>query len=63
MPDHTPEIPPERGTPRVPERENPGPAHIPEPWQSPQEPVRKINLPPDSPSPGVEVPGKDNSGP
>lgn len=35
----------------------PGPA----PWHDPGPPVRKINLPPDSPSPGVPIdtPGPD----
>jgi hypothetical protein len=27
-----------------------------EPWHDPGPPVRKVNLPPDSPSPGVPVP-------
>lgn len=47
---------PEPGTPDapVPEREpQPDPAR--EPWHDPGPPVRKVNLPPDSPSPGVPV--------
>lgn len=27
----------------------------PEPWHDPGPPVRKVNLPPDSPSPGIPV--------
>jgi hypothetical protein len=41
--------------PRSPEGEPPR-APNPEPWHDPGAPVRKVNLPPDSPSPGVQVP-------
>jgi hypothetical protein len=37
---------PERDPTREPERE---------PWHDPGPPVRKVNLPPDSPSPGIPV--------
>ncbi len=55
MPDIVPEIPPEREAPRAPEREDPNPPYV-DPTNPPFEPVRKVNLPPDSPSPGVEIP-------
>jgi hypothetical protein len=47
-PDHEdPDRPePERDPQRPPERE---------PWHDPGPPVRKVNLPPDSPSPGIPV--------
>jgi len=36
---------------------NPGdPRREPTPWHDPGPPVRKINLPPDSPSPGIPLP-------
>lgn len=44
--------------PAAPERE---PDHdpSPEPWSDPGTPARKVNLPPDAPSPGVHVPMPD----
>ena len=39
---------------------DPKPERNPEPWHDPGPPVRKVNLPPDSPSPGVPVPGPEN---
>ena len=41
---------PERDPRREPERE---------PWHDPGPPVRKVNLPPDSPSPGIPVDDPD----
>ena len=41
---------PERDPIRPPERE---------PWHDPGPPVRKVNLPPDSPSPGIPVENPD----
>lgn len=47
---------PEPGTP-PPTAPEDDPKRGPEvPWHEPGPPVRKINLPPDSPSPGVEIP-------
>ncbi len=58
-----PEYPdPQTPFPEPPYREpgqDPGPPG-PAPWHDPGPPVRKINLPPDSPSPGVPI---DNPGP
>ena len=44
---HTPEPPGPDHTP--------GPDPEPTPWHDPGPPVRKVNLPPDSPSPGIPV--------
>lgn len=44
---------PEREPQRPPERE---------PWHDPGPPVRKVNLPPDSPSPGVPVENPETPG-
>jgi len=40
---------PEGDPPRTPNRE---------PWHDPGPPVRKVNLPPDSPSPGIPIPDR-----
>jgi hypothetical protein len=32
----------------------------PEPWHNPGPPIRKVNLPPDTPSPGIIVPPPGN---
>jgi hypothetical protein len=32
----------------------------PEPWHNPGPPTKKVNLPPDSPSPGIIVPPPSN---
>ena len=45
---------PDRTDPDAPRHEPP-----PEPWHDPGPPVRKVNLPPDSPSPGIEIPNPD----
>jgi hypothetical protein len=58
MTDHTPDIPPEQAPPANPERADPDVPRI-DPTNPPFEPVRKVNLPPDAPSPGVEIPGPD----
>ena len=42
---------PEPSQPDEPDRPEPRP----EPWHDPGPPVRKVNLPPDSPSPGIPV--------
>jgi hypothetical protein len=51
--------------PRREEPDNPEPERDPirpperEPWHDPGPPVRKVNLPPDSPSPGIPVENPD----
>jgi hypothetical protein len=52
---------PEPGTPS-PEAPEGDPQRGPEPvpWHDPGPPVRKVNLPPDSPSPGVPIPKSEN---
>ena len=49
----------ERPDPEEPERPDPerqpDRTPRPEPWHDPGPPVRRVNLPPDSPSPGVPV--------
>ena len=60
MPDYNDSIPAPSPDPGAPPSETPegDPQRPPdkEPWHDPGPPVRKINLPPDSPSPGVPIP-------
>jgi hypothetical protein len=47
---------PDRDEPGQPEPDrDPQRQPEPEPWHDPGPPVRKVNLPPDSPSPGIPV--------
>jgi hypothetical protein len=59
MPDYSATIPAPQPGPEGPPTEAPegDPQRKPErePWHDPGPPVRKINLPPDSPSPGVPI--------
>ena len=59
--------PGEPGVPDEPEPDEPfepsqpgGPERSPAPWHDPGPPVRRVNLPPDTPSPGIpiEEPGR-----
>ena len=54
----------ERPEPAGPDNPEPEPQRDPnpEPWHDPGPPVRKVNLPPDSPSPGVPVDPPDRGG-
>ena len=54
----------ERPDPSGPDDPEPEPRRDPqpEPWHDPGPPVRKVNLPPDSPSPGVPVEPPDQPG-
>lgn len=57
-----PDIPPDRRPPENPQRpdpNNPERGPRPERWDDPTGPIRKVNLPPDSPSPGVEIPNPE----
>ena len=48
----------------LPDPTEPGqpPSPIPEPWRPPGSPVRRIDLPPDTPTPGVPIEVPDSRG-
>ena len=47
---------------REPEEPDRRPEPAPTPWHDPGPPVRRVNLPPDSPSPGVPVDNPERPG-